>query len=151
MRLWTLHPKYLDSKGLVALWRETLLAKNVLENKTKGYRNHPQLLRFKTSEDPVVSINNYLLTIFLEAKERGYRFDETKFICKENVKQISVTNGQLNYEVKHLLSKLQYRDPLRYEAVKKIIIFDPHPLFKIITGEREPWEVISKIRESSPA
>jgi hypothetical protein len=33
MRIWSLHPKYLDSKGLVALWRESLLAKNVLRDK----------------------------------------------------------------------------------------------------------------------
>jgi len=43
MRIWSLHPKYLDSKGMVALWREALLAKQVLLNKTKGYKNHPQL------------------------------------------------------------------------------------------------------------
>ena len=49
MRLWSVHPKYLDSKGLVALWREALLAKQVLEGGTKGYRNHPQLDRFKKS------------------------------------------------------------------------------------------------------
>ena len=37
IRIWTLHPKYLDAKGLVAVWREALLAKHVLENKAKGY------------------------------------------------------------------------------------------------------------------
>jgi len=30
MRLWSLHPRYLDAKGLVALWREGLLAQKVL-------------------------------------------------------------------------------------------------------------------------
>lgn len=35
MRLWTLHPKYLDTKGLVALWREALLAQKVLQGKQK--------------------------------------------------------------------------------------------------------------------
>jgi hypothetical protein len=40
MRKWSIHPQYLDTKGLEALWREALLAKNVLEVKTKGYRNH---------------------------------------------------------------------------------------------------------------
>ncbi|MEN6399799.1 MAG: pyrimidine dimer DNA glycosylase/endonuclease V, partial [Rectinema sp.] len=29
MRLWTLHPQYLDQKGLTAAWREGLLAKKV--------------------------------------------------------------------------------------------------------------------------
>ena len=37
MRLWTLHPKYLDPQGLVALWREALLARAVLQGKTRGY------------------------------------------------------------------------------------------------------------------
>jgi len=30
MRLWTIHPKYLDRQGLLALWREALLAQKVL-------------------------------------------------------------------------------------------------------------------------
>jgi hypothetical protein len=30
MRLWTLHPQYLDPRGLVALWRVALLAQQVL-------------------------------------------------------------------------------------------------------------------------
>jgi hypothetical protein len=29
-RIWSLHPKYLDARGLVALWREGLLAQAVL-------------------------------------------------------------------------------------------------------------------------
>ena len=41
MKLWSIHPKYLDAKGLVALWREALLAQKVLDGKTEGYKNHP--------------------------------------------------------------------------------------------------------------
>ncbi|GIW62281.1 MAG: hypothetical protein KatS3mg090_0107 [Patescibacteria group bacterium] len=78
MRLWTIHPKYLDSKGLVALWREGLLAKKVLEGKTKGYKNHPQLNRFKTHKKPLEAINSYLFNIYKEAKKRGYNFDKKK-------------------------------------------------------------------------
>lgn len=37
MRIWSLHPSYLDAKGLVALWRETLLAQKVLLGATVGY------------------------------------------------------------------------------------------------------------------
>lgn len=44
MRLWTLHPKYLDPKGLVALWRETLLAQRVLAGRTRGYRFDESLI-----------------------------------------------------------------------------------------------------------
>ena len=68
MRIWSLHPKYLDTKGLVALWRETLLAKQVLQNKTKGYRNHPQLNRFKNHSEPLEAINYYLSIVFKEAE-----------------------------------------------------------------------------------
>lgn len=46
MRIWSVHPSLLDAKGLVACWRETLLAQKVLQGLTKGYKNHPQLDRF---------------------------------------------------------------------------------------------------------
>jgi hypothetical protein len=52
MRIWSLHPTLLDTKGLVALWREALLAKHVLSGSTIGYQNHPQLKRFKSSPNP---------------------------------------------------------------------------------------------------
>jgi len=71
MRIWSLHPKYLDTKGLVALWRETLLAQHVLEGKTKGYKNHPQLDRFKRSKKPIEVINQYLAGVYAEALTRS--------------------------------------------------------------------------------
>lgn len=67
MRLWTLHPKYLDRQGLLALWREGLLAQAVLAGKTKGYRNHPQLIRFKSARDPLAAIGCYLTIVHREA------------------------------------------------------------------------------------
>jgi hypothetical protein len=63
MRLWTLHPKYLDAQGLVALWREGLLAQKVLRGRTRGYRHHPQLARFRAQADPVASIARYLRAV----------------------------------------------------------------------------------------
>lgn len=99
MRLWSLHPKYLDTKGLVALWREGLLAKKVLENKTKGYRNHPQLIRFKNCTEPSSSINAYLHFVCDEADERGYAFDRKKLTRrKSDTPKICVPNGQIDYE-----------------------------------------------------
>jgi hypothetical protein len=41
---------YLDGRGLVALWREALLAQAVLRGRTRGYR-HPQLARFRSREN----------------------------------------------------------------------------------------------------
>lgn len=60
MRICSLHPKYSDAKGLVALWREALPAKHVLEGKTTGYKKHPQLIRFKECESSIDLINSYL-------------------------------------------------------------------------------------------
>jgi len=78
LRLWTVHPKYLDARGLVALWREALLAKRVLEGRTRGYRHHPQLTRFRAHPDPVAAIDAYLAGVYEEACRRGYRFDATR-------------------------------------------------------------------------
>ncbi|WP_245747334.1 pyrimidine dimer DNA glycosylase/endonuclease V [Frateuria terrea] len=47
MHLWTPHPKHLDRQGLLALWREGLLARAVLRGQTRGYRQHPPLERFR--------------------------------------------------------------------------------------------------------
>ncbi len=140
MRIWSLHPKYLDAKGLVALWRETLLAKNVLEEKTKGYRNHPQLIRFKQSENAVNAINYYLKIVWQEAFERNYNFDHSKFIDIDSVEKITLNSDQLKYEMNHLLTKLEKRDPKLYNRIKNIPYFDIHPLFKLINGKIEDWE-----------
>src|ERR1041385_8193501 len=98
MRIWSLHPKYLDAKGLVALWRETLLAKKVLENKTKGYKNHPQLTRFRNAKNPLAAINQYLLFVHKEAEIRNYTFDKNKIQQKLFALKLSVTSGQMKYE-----------------------------------------------------
>ncbi len=142
MRLWSLHPKYLDSKGMVALWRESLLAKKVLSGNTKGYKNHPQLKRFKDSSDPLAAINYYLSVLHTEAHTRGYNFDIGKISDYNNTPLINVTSGQLNFETEHLFNKLQIRDPLKYSVVKKTKRFLQHPLFNVVEGAIEPWEIV---------
>jgi hypothetical protein len=129
MRLWSLHPKYLDSKGLVALWRETLLAKNVLEGKTKGYINHPQLDRFKAALNPQGAINYYLKGIWLEATRRNYNFNRSKFEEVENIESINVSTGQIEFEKNHLLKKLKVRDVKVYNQVSNLVDYEIHPLF----------------------
>lgn len=143
MRIWSIHPKYLDAKGLVALWRETLLAKNVLERKTKGYKNHPQLNRFKESGQALDAINQYLSEIYNEASNRNYHFDPKKIDWNFQQSKLTVTRGQMEYERQHLLNKLQIRDPKKYEEFKTIEIVDHHPLFELIEGEIEKWEILS--------
>ena len=142
MRIWSIHPKYLDSKGLVALWRETLLAKHVLEDKTKGYRNHPQLTRFKSYSDPLSAINQYLNGVYIEALNRQFSFNSDKFKKQKKQLFLTVTKKQIEYEFSHLLSKLKNRDKGRYNELKYNITIEPHPVFAIINGPIEPWEVI---------
>lgn len=143
MRLWSLHPKHLDQKGLVALWREALLAKAVLEGKTKGYKNHSQLERFKSSIHPLHYIYNYLNEIWLESLKRGYNFSVTKvpFGDYTYLPKLTVTTEQLSFEASHLKSKVDKRDPRFYSNnLSGDRKFEPHPMFKIINGPIEKWE-----------
>ena len=140
MRIWSLHPKYLDAQGLVALWRETLLAQKVLQGGTRGYKNHPQLERFKARRDPVAAIASYLDLVAAEASRRSYNFDETKIAEKRTRLKIDVTHGQLAYEWKHLRAKLANRSPEVLRKWKDIRFPETHPLFHVIDGEVEAWE-----------
>lgn len=140
MRLWSIHPSYLDIKGLLALWRESLLALAVLEGRTVGYRKHPQLLRFK--DKPLSLLHAYLTVIYDESLHRGYHFNRNKFIptCIKGIMPVSV--GQLKYERLHLLNKLRKRDYCRYMKYSNTFMF-PHPLFTITDSEAiEPWEIL---------
>ncbi|MEP7235990.1 MAG: pyrimidine dimer DNA glycosylase/endonuclease V [Ignavibacteriota bacterium] len=141
MRLWSIHPKYLDSRGLVALWRESLLAKHVIEGKTKGYKNHSQLARFRNSPDPLGAINYYLHMIHIESEARGYHFDRSKF-QQSTAKNMEVTSGQMQFEVGHLFRKLEKRDKNKLEALRSVKFFEAHPLFTIVEGVIENWEIV---------
>jgi hypothetical protein len=149
MRLWSVHPSYLDVQGLSGLWRETLLAKKVLSGLTKGYKNHPQLNRFKNHKKSLVAINCYLFFIWTEADKRGYSFDRTKIsetLDIGGIELIDVNQGQVQYEFSHLMKKIKERSPEWYgklnikESEKKILI---HPIFKQVSGGIEAWEKLS--------
>ncbi len=141
MRLWSIHPAYLDAKGLVALWREALLAQKVLQGNTKGYKNHPQLIRFKNTKNPLGAIAEYLRYVVDEADKRGYKFDRTK-ICDEKLKeQIHVSSGQVEYEFTHLSRKLKQRSPGLYINSKNVKKINLHPMFKQVKGNIENWEI----------
>jgi len=140
VRLWSLDPRYLDSKGLVALWREALLAQAVLMGRTKGYKHHPQLARFSATSSPEGSIAEYLRFVQEEAKRRGYRFDGGKISPRRWRGRIEVPRGQMDYEWKHLLEKLDKRSRdwlLTLEGVKRPLA---HPLFRVVQGGVAPWE-----------
>ncbi len=140
MRLWSLHPKYLDAKGLVAAWREGLLALAVLEGKTKGYRKHPQLRRFHNQEHPVESVKCYLLHLFRESTARDYHFDSGKLGIIGRCEKMTVTKGQLLHEMNHLQRKLKARDASKYRQNRGVRSIESHPLFRIVDGDIEEWE-----------
>ena len=140
MRLWSLHPKYLDARGIVALWREGLLAQAVLRGRTKGYRHHPQLCRFREQASPVGAIAGYLRSVQAEAGNRGYDFDAGKVSRARASCDLTVTRGQLLYEWSHLLAKLAIRDPELRDRLRDVRRPDPHPLFRVVSGDVEEWE-----------
>jgi len=143
MRLWTLHPKYLDARGLVALWREALLAQKVLRGATRGYKHHPQLWRFSGLADPPAVLAGYLAAVQAEAVRRGYTFDASKIGAKRSRGKLPETRGQLLYEWRHLRRKLKLRDPKRHRDSATVKMPAPHPLFKIVPGTVRDWEKVS--------
>ena len=142
MRLWSIHPQYLDPQGLVALWREALLAQAVLRGETRGYRHHPQLDRFKSHADPLAAMSLYLKAVQAQATARGYSFDAGKIqpASTAAVAALTVTTGQMAYEWTHLLAKLQQRNPALHEQWQGLDVPQPHPLFQLQDGPIEPWE-----------
>lgn len=140
MRLWSLHPRHLDRAGLVALWREALLAQAVLKGDTRGYRHHPQLKRFLAQADPEGAVAVYLAAVHREAERRGYRFDGAKIGPRRTAIPLPVTTGQIAYEREHLLEKLRRRDPAAGRALARYAEPEVHPLFRVVAGGIEDWE-----------
>lgn len=140
MRLWTVHPRYLDGKGLLAAWREGLLAQAVLLGQTRGYTRHPQLHRFRTRSSPMACIACYLTEIANEADRRGYKFDRTRILARRSTGKLIETRGQLQFEWKHLKRKLRRRAPKVYRSCCKISAPAASPMFRIVPGPIQEWE-----------
>jgi len=145
MRLWSLHPRHLDAKGLVAVWREGLLARAVLRGATKGYRRHPQLERFRRRADPLAAIDDYLRHVSAEAAARGYRFDDHKLRARRGappLRRQAVHHGQLLCEWGHLMRKLWLRDRARWRR-ERWSTPTCHPIFRVGRGGVERWERVA--------
>jgi len=140
MRLWSVHPKYLDGRGLVALWREGLLAQAVLRGRTNGYRHHPQLERFRAQPSPLGAIADYLRSVHAEAVRRGYAFASRKVSLARGSGLIAVTRGQLMHEWSHLMAKLAIRDPELRGRLARVGRPLSHPSFRVVSGDVETWE-----------
>ncbi|BDC17719.1 pyrimidine dimer DNA glycosylase/endonuclease V [Acidianus sp. HS-5] len=146
MRLWSIHPKYLDAHGLLGLWREGLLAQKVLLGKTRGYRNHPQLVRFKMTQNPVLYLGTYLYYVYMEGERRGYSFNKEKIVACDLTLKMPVTEGQVNFEFNHLLEKLKARSPEKYQELKEVKVVEVNPIFYVVKGdvEEEKWSAMQK-------
>ena len=140
MRLWSLHPRYLDAKGLVALWREGLLAQAVLAGQTSGYQQHPQLIRFRACRDPLATLSTYLWAVAGEAGSRDYCFNTTKILRSRGRHKLRLTAGQLDFERQHLLNKLESRDLPRFLLLQSEKAVMPHPMITLVPGEIADWE-----------
>lgn len=143
MRLWTLHPSYLDGRGLIAAWREALLAQKVLGGGTRGYRSHPQLTRFRAAGDPLASIAAYLQGLADEGTRRGYNFDITRISAAPDFSRLNASLGQVRFEWDHLMSKLEQRAPSLVVTPMPAEI-RVHPLFLLVDGPVADWEVAAR-------
>jgi hypothetical protein len=142
VRLWSVHPRHLDRQGLTACWRESLLAQAVLAGRTRGYRNHPQLTRFRAEQSPLLAIGAYLSGLADEAERRSYRFDRGRILRPTDAPgALAVTTGQLGYEYAHLVAKLRLRSPQWLAGHAADGLPQAHPLFRVVPGDVEPWEV----------
>ncbi len=126
MRLWSLHPSYLDAVGLVALWREGLLARKVLQGQTGN---------------PIHVLDFYLKTVHDESIRRGYNFDLSKISpCESRPHSLLLPDKQLEYEFLHLLDKLKERSPRQYSLLQQTASILPHPIFQVEPGDICCWE-----------
>lgn len=141
-----MHPRYLDAKGLVALWREALLARAVLTGQTLGYRHHPQLVRFRAASDPLAAINAYLAGVADEARVRGYHFDRRKIRGRRTHPKLTETRGQLLIEWDHLLKKLENRAPDLARLWQALPQPGAHALFQLVDGPAREWEKVDQAR-----
>ena len=151
MRLWSLHPRELDRQGLLAVWREGLLARKVLAGETRGYRHHPQLRRFREHASPRSAIAAYLHAVADEADRRGYRFDRGRIgTSARAAAPIAVTTGQLRFEARHLAAKLAERAPETLARRTVAPVPPPHPLFRVRPGPIAAWERPGAAHASPP-
>lgn len=132
---------YLDRRGLVALWREGLLAQAVLRGATRGYRHHPQLTRFSQCRAPVSVLASYLRVVHDEASHRGYTFRRAKVArTAERAWPLTVTRAQLAFEWSHLLAKVAERDVAWWRSLARVRRARPHPMFTLVDGPVAEWE-----------
>lgn len=140
VRLWSVHPRYLDPAGLCGLWREALLAQAVVGGEKKGYRRHPQARRVLEERDPRGAIRSYLRGVWEEGCRRGYRLDPRRIAWWDREARMTVPRGQLEYELVLLAVKLEARAPCLAGRLPSLEDVLPHPALDVAEGGLAWWE-----------
>ncbi|MDW5563812.1 MAG: pyrimidine dimer DNA glycosylase/endonuclease V [Methanomassiliicoccus sp.] len=140
MRLWSIHPRYLDPPGLGGLWREALLAQGVVAGRTLAYRNHPQTRRLLEQPDPWGAIHDYLIGVWDEAHRRGYAYQRSRILPHAGDHPMEVPRGQFEYEAALLRLKLEARSPRYLAGLPRPGDALPHPSIRMVEGGIAWWE-----------
>lgn len=122
----------MDKHGLIALWREGLLAQKALNGGAKGYQNNPQLVRFKRQDNPLKAIGTYLSFVAAEGARQGYKLNHEKILYPNfDEAVIEADLGQVAFEKEHLKDKLKRRDVIKFEELSSSKTIDANPIFNI--------------------
>jgi hypothetical protein len=156
VRLWSIHPEYLDRMGLLGLWREALLAQQVLHGETENYKNHSHMQRFYAlpKEDAMQYMSDYLFFVWQEGKLRGYKLNVNHIKDPRNGGSLSgsprklftVSSGQLALEYQILCMRTRNRDHKHFLGLEdkypshRMWVPKPNPVFTLIHGRKEEWE-----------
>ena len=140
MRLWSIHPRYLDPPGLGGLWREALLAQGIVIGRTTAYRNHPQARRVLEQPDPWGAIHDYLVGVWEEGDRRGYDYKRSRILPHAGSHPMTVPRGQLEYEAALLRLKLEARNPAYLDDLPRPECVPPHPSILVVEGGIAWWE-----------
>ena len=88
------------------------------------------------------AVNNYLKGVWEESNKRNFKFNAQKIGSVRSSGKISVSTGQVQFEVIHLLKKLKERDKVKYNILRNRAKIETHPLFRKTAGRIEDWEKI---------
>jgi len=120
MKIYLMHPSYLDSKRLVETWRSSVLIKNVLIG--KGGKNlfyNKYVCLFSRSHYPINFIIRYMIDVKAEADKRDFKFDSGLILswsAKENRRwHVSMEEEQPNV-------KLEIKWPQLQQEARKLLL-----------------------------
>ena len=156
MRLWTIHPRYLDNLTLFTCWKEAITARKELKDEAISPTHHPQLIRFRKCGTPVATMNSYIYNLFLELKVRHVKVDHKELGRYRRYERIKVGFGQLYYEFYFLQGKLKNRSRTkcndnfyRHWLDAGMLVSNTVFLINPVNGI-EKWEEVKELKHYEP-